>query len=341
MPVTLPAGLYQRLAAGVPGDTTPCVQNLATYARYPLVDLVDPPATFVRAQDTTNAAAWTKPTAATNLAPLLALKAAGKLRLIDGDYVHSSTAAETILDNVEVTGQIRATTGAGRLVVRNAIVRVGAVTTGTTRYGVVSSFNSSIGIVCINVAIIPTIRTVDTYGFSGRHIELYGCYVEGCVDGASVYASPGGTTVVEDCYFVAGEYFTTDPRQTDGSHNDSIQFDGAGSGRIRNNNADGFHNAGVQVTQNQGRIEGLVIDGNRFGGGRLAVINLSDKGKGYIGSATGVKIRRNRFYRTNFSGRAALIEATTQNSSLYEWSNNVWDNDGAPIAAAANGGTGS
>lgn len=285
----------------------------------------------------------TKPTVATNLTPLLVLRDAGALvNVINGDYVHSSTAAETVLENFIVTGQVRTTSTAGHLTLRTGLIYVGAMPApgGTVfKSGVQGSFNNVAGITCERVAVIPSQRTVDTYGFHVRHLEAYRCYVEGAVDAFVAYASAGRTAVVEDCYGVAGPYYPSDPRQTDGSHNDFTQFDGAGSGRLRNNNADGFNNAFIQVTQNQGRIEGMVVDGNYAGGGRLATMNFSDKGKGFIGNVAGLKVRGNRFYRETH-GRAALIETTTRSSPLYEWSGNVWDDDGAAIAAANNGGAG-
>jgi hypothetical protein len=180
------------------------------------------------------------------------------------------------------------------------------------------------------------------YGFTGTTIE--NCEVRGAAS-AGIYAR--GTTIKRCHIHSQGidatklgddtkllECYIEKCGSVAGSHADGVQMVAGAHVLIKGNvfempfdenSNGGWQNSQVIICQaDLGPIDDVVVEGNWINGGGYSV-HFHDKGNGH-GLPTNVKVRGNRFGR-DFQFGVKSIEA----GAGYEWSGNVWDNDGSPV----------
>lgn len=162
------------------------------------------------------------------------------------------------------------------------------------------------------IRVPPAERTFDTYGVQGRNVTLRRCEIAGVVDGVVAH---GSTTVrgyytMEGCYIHDLPHYSYDPRQTDGSHNDGNQLEGALTVvRIVGNTILGGYTSAILITQNVAHpddydritITDNWLDLEGFGG---SVVNLTEKGRGVVSNYT---LARNKFGRVAWNQGRPLI----------------------------------
>lgn len=176
-----------------------------------------------------------------------------------------------------------------------------------------------------HVKIAPSHRTVDSYGFEWGGIDAYRCQIIGVIDGASVHGSGTWPNTINKivrfhaCAFADSPFYATDPRQTDGSHNDFIQAHGSLSllevvgcsfGAWGERAA-----ACILLQQNHGIYHGpIIITDNWFHGHptKGAVFNTSEsRGQSY----TMLQFWRNRI--SEDSNHASPAPVLTKSTSRY------------------------
>lgn len=169
-------------------------------------------------------------------------------------------------------------------------------------------------------------------GVQATDCEIYRCDISGSVDGIKTQY---GDVEIYGCWIHDLPWYSYDPAQSDGSHNDCVQCEGGGGNYIVRGNLfePGYHStSGMLVTQNVGNLTGLVIDKNWFisttlgsAPGPGAALNFSEKG---LGAMTNVYITNNKFSDANtwkFS-KVALIDSNTYD--IATMSNNTYESTG-------------
>lgn len=240
-----------------------------------------------------------------------------------GDLTHYDTGTRTV-ENLDISGQVKNNSTAGKLILRRCRVRVGALPAfGTLKAGVQSSYTNPNGIELWDCEVVPDNRSVDIYGVHGRHVKAYRTLVRGCVDAFVLFGEGAGAY---GCLALDSPYYANDPRQVDGSHNDAYQLEGLGALALVGVECDAsFHNAGVMVTQNVGAYTTLVIRDSWLDGGDWTV-NVSEKGKGAIRlTLTGNRVGRNGSEAK--AGRAPIIMPPTT-AAVSTVSGQVWQDGG-------------
>lgn len=247
-----------------------------------------------------------------------------QLTVHEGDLTHYETTARTV-EGLDITGQVKNNSTAGKLTLKRCRVRVGALPAlGTLKAGVQSSYTNPNGIELWDCEVVPTNRSVDIYGVHGRHVRAYRTLVRGCVDGFVLFGDGAGAY---GCLALDSPYYAVDPRQGGGpAHNDAFQLEGLGALELVGVECDEtFHNAGVMVTQNVGAYTTLRIDRSWLDGGDWTV-NVSEKGKGAIKLAlTGNRVGRNGTEAK--AGRAPIILPPTT-AAVSTISGQVWQDGG-------------
>lgn len=169
-------------------------------------------------------------------------------------------------------------------------------------------------------------NAVQGFGFTARR-----CQVTGVVDGFVLMN--GDPVIIEACYVNNLIYYAVDPAQTDGSHNDCVQVEGGIGHTILGCYfvAPDENNAAIQVTQNDGLTQQLVISKNWMGGGRAATLNLAEKAQGAIG----VSITDNVFLGNNGTASHWDIISDSLTRDSWTYSGNTKE-DGSAVRIFVN-----
>jgi hypothetical protein len=185
-------------------------------------------------------------------------------------------------------------------------------------------------------------RNYDQYGVQGRNIVLRRTEITGVVDAVVAHGTTTqqGTLDAEGCYLHGLTRFLDDPRQTDGSHSDGIQAEGALSRlRVVGNTILGGYTSAILITQNVAHPDDygeVTVTDNwldmEVDGG--AVVNLAEKGRGAVANYT---LARNRFGRRYLATAPRILTDTaTKNASTTYMPTtgpdaNVYEDNGAPV----------
>ena len=240
----------------------------------------------------------------------------------------TNVAKGEVISGLNITGTFRPN---NQCTLRDSIIRGGPAPTYGTTHTLFSARQSGTEapIRAEYVSILPSHPSVDVYGFEWGGIDAYRCLITGVVDGASVHGSGNWPNTIHKsvkfhaCMFMDSPYYPTDPRQTDGSHNDFIQAHGSLSllevvgcsfGAVGQRAA-----ACVLVQQNHGTYSGPIrITDNWFYGHKSkgAVFNTSEsRGQSY----TNLEFWRNRIdpESSHASPAPILVKSTSRYPECY------------------------
>jgi len=261
----------------------------------------------------------------------------------DGDL--TITAANTVIEGLDVYGAIVLGKYATNVTIRNSIVR-GPVAT-STAYTFQSSGLDMLGLVLEDSRIDLSGREnwfrdgIDGANFTVRRTEI-----KRAVDGVGLNLGKGMVTVeaswIHDCYWTSWAPGTPGaPSQPDyQTHNDGIQFQRGAGYVVRGNfiggergagkgTGDDYNNSALMIGQSvdgtaANHLGTTLVEKNWFQGG-AATINLHYSNGNTLGELT---IRDNRFLHDPgyYILRDAAITA--------KLSNNVFDDTGAPVPIA-------
>lgn len=185
-------------------------------------------------------------------------------------------------------------------------------------------------------------RTFDHYGVQGRGFTLRRTEITGVVDGVVAHGNTSvqGDVVIEGCYIHGLQRYEYDPRQTDGSHNDGIQVEGALGIKIVGNTILGGYTSAILVTQNVAHpddykfvtITDNWLDLEAYGG---SVVNVAEKDRGAIDNYT---LARNKIGRIAYDlGRPLILTASLTKSASTTYmpttgpDANVFEDDGTSV----------
>lgn len=249
----------------------------------------------------------------------------------------------TMQPRVDVTGNIvtttdgqiienkRLTTGwiedrHNNTIIRNVEINVGTALLQTfnppTQAGIFR-IGAKTGSLYQNVYVNPSNPTVDTYGIVGSGYTAEFCEIINTVD--NVQINTGQPVVIRGCYFHLGRFYTTDPRQTNGSHSDIIQIlIGADrqiygnildtgtvtpNSRVNGSNSSGY---GVLISPSDTTVRNIVVRDNWMPGDGFSHVKLGEQSRGLI---TPLVITGNRFEgdtdNPQIHGTASSINAAT------------------------------
>jgi len=236
-----------------------------------------------------------------------------KLTVHQGDI--DVRVAGTVINGLDVHGAIKV--NAPNVTIKNTIIRF---RDGGYRDGIHSY---STGLKIIDTEINPTTTSPNYNGIMGSEFTATRVNIHRVVDAVHIY---GNNVVLEDSWLHDNTHFQQDPNQGGKpSHDDSIQIVSGKNIRIAGNNYDGAFNSGIQITQDNGIVSNVTIDGNLAGGGGCSV-NVAQKGGGPI---AGIAVRNNRFYRDQKVAGCAIISPSTTPVAA---SGNTWLDNGTSVS---------
>lgn len=229
-------------------------------------------------------------------------------------------------------------------IVRNVEINIGAALLQTfnppTQAGIFR-IGAKTGSLYQNVYINPSTPTVDTYGIVGSGYVAEHCEIINTVD--NVQINTGQQVIIRGCYLHLGRFYTTDPRQTNGSHSDVIQIligaDRQIYGNILdtgpitpNSRTDGANSSGygVLISPSDTTVRNITVRDNWMPGDGFSHVKLGEQSRGLI---TPLVITGNRFegdtdnpqiHGTATSINAATISGNTGPDGLALPSSEVW-----------------
>jgi hypothetical protein len=230
------------------------------------------------------------------------------------------TKAGTVLDAQDIRGFVFIE--AANVSIKRSIIRGGPVNSGNI--GLVNDTGGKgTNFVLSDSELTPANPSVYVDGIKGSNYTMTRVDIHGTVDGAKVFE--GGNVTIQNSWLHDTIYYASDPNQGGGhSHNDGVQVLSGGNIRIIGNTITGANNAGMQVTQGQGAVSGLLFSGNWADGGGCT-INVAPNP---LASISGVTLTNNRFGRATRNPNCPMIATTSSHISA---SGNVWDDNGKPV----------
>ena len=186
------------------------------------------------------------------------------------------TANNQVVRNLDISGYVHFQ-GYTACLLENCIIRGGPASAYGTTNALLRFYDSGGRVSTNNTArfceLNPSDPSVDIYGVVGWGWTVERCSIINVVDGVNMHQSTtSGSTVkggkLRGCY-VQNSWYATDPRQTDGSHNDGIQvFAGDANEAIGNSfvNPDRKGSGIVLTPQAVGAISDMKINYNWFRG---------------------------------------------------------------------------
>ncbi|WP_210480784.1 hypothetical protein [Naasia sp. SYSU D00948] len=215
------------------------------------------------------------------------------LRTVYGDQI--ITTPGTVLDGLDIHGRV--VVKAPNVTIKNSIIR--GLDTGS-KWGLIDALAGHPGLVVQDTEIVATVPNYYVNGIMGFNFELRRVNIHGVVDQVHL---TGGNVVVDRSWLHGNLHFEDDPGHPDGTHDDNIQIQKGMNIVVTNNVLAGSHTASIIITQGQGDVGDVRIQGNKFDNGGCS-INISE---GKYGPLSGVSILDNLFGRTTQFRNCAMV----------------------------------
>lgn len=220
------------------------------------------------------------------------------------------TTSNTIIQNLELRGQLTIADGVTNVTVRCVkVVKDHMFPVDTERSGITGPGNvlfENVEVDCTNSAINHAGMLL--FGTTVRKARVYGCMDAYRWD---------SHVILEDslCHNLSSRH--ADP------HYDCAQTGGADNVVIRHNTFIGRDTSDVAIWPDLGPVNNVLVENNRLLGnpGYLLYVGKNDKSD----PVTNVTIRNNRFARTSGYGPCSIENANPT------WTGNVWDDNGAAL----------
>lgn len=225
--------------------------------------------------------------------------------------------AGTVIDGIDLKGQLLIE--ASNVVVKRSLIEGRH---GATSIVVVSGSNISFSDDEIN-CISPATGTDDMNLMNSTVVRIN---AHGGVDGIKIH----GSGSISDTYIHGLSWFPHDPSHANGpTHNDSIQILSATGVRVSNNYLGSVaqDNSAIQVTQDAGTVNNLVINNNYADGGSCTFNFSSHNAAGKRVGMSGITVTGNQFGRNTSRGCAVVRDTKTSMVA----SGNVYENNGSPV----------
>jgi hypothetical protein len=236
-----------------------------------------------------------------------------ELTIVNGDM--TITKDGTVLDGIDLRGYL--TVKADNVTVRNCVIRGGAKATSTK--ALIMAWWQPKNLQILRSTLVATYQSIYVDGISGSGYTADGLDISNTVDATKVI---GPNVTIRNSYFHDSYYSNVDPTHPDNqTHNDGIQMEGGYNVVIENNQIVNFHNAAIQVTQNNQATHGVTVRNNKFSGGGCTV-NVTSAGAGGAGAAIySFSITGNGFGPGNYGTTCPMRLPASSSFSL---SGNYW-----------------
>ncbi len=256
----------------------------------------------------------TLPTAATPPAPpaptaqalgagVTGVPAGTALTVHNGDLKITQPGA--VIDGLDIRGVV--SVQAPHVTIKNSIVRGRALAWSAP---LISATAGHAGLTVVDTEIFPSTPSPNVNGIFGYNFTLTRVNIHGVIDAVHL---TGGNVVVQDSWLHDNLHYASDPNHGGtGSHDDSIQIQTGDNIRIVRNTISGAYNAGLQITQDRGRVSNVTFANNRADGGGCTV-NVAEKS---LGPIAGIVVTDNAFGRNTRLANCAVISPTTTKVGL-------------------------
>ncbi|HEY3408238.1 MAG TPA: hypothetical protein VGK53_08715 [Propionicimonas sp.] len=236
-----------------------------------------------------------------------------QLRVVNGDM--TITTDGTVLDGIDLHGYL--TVNADNVTIKNSVVRGGAKATSTK--ALIMAWLKPQNLQILRTTLVATNKSIYLDGISGSGYTADGVEIINTVDGAKVI---GPNVTIRNSWFHGSYYTKGDPTHPDNqTHNDGIQVEGGYNVVVEDNRIEAFHNAAIQVTQNNQATHNVTVRNNKFTGGGCT-INVTDKGAGGNGKPIyAFSLTANGFGPGNFGTTCPM---RLPKSSSFSLSGNYW-----------------
>ena len=121
---------------------------------------------------------------------------------------------------------------------------------------------------------MPADPSINIDGIDGWNYTALRLNIHGTVDGAKMF---GPNATMQDSWIHDLVTYWNDPSHADGvSHNDDVQILSGSNLRVIGNDLEGGHNSAIQISQDNGPLTDVMIDGNWADAGNVT-FNIANK----------------------------------------------------------------
>jgi len=223
-----------------------------------------------------------------------------------------------VVSGLDVRGLVKI--AAANVTIKNSIIRGRSVTAPTALINNLSGYS---GLKIIDTELFPSKASPYMNGIYGYNFSATRLNIHGVIDGVHI---TGSNVAVTNSWLHDNTHYTSDPVQGGTpSHDDSIQIQKGDNIKVTGNTISGSYSAGVQITQDTGKVSNFTFTGNLADGGKCT-INIAQK---TYGPLYGVKIQDNKFGRDTRLANCAIIAPTT---TATQNARNYYTPDGTVVA---------
>lgn len=243
------------------------------------------------------------------------------LTVVNGNQTYDSSYNGQTISNREFRGFVTVT--GSNITFVNCLFR-GGTASGNSRLLYATGGATNITVMDSDFEPMNPAPTID--GSRALNTTFLRVDIRGTTDGIKT----GNNVTIRDSYIHDMLWWASDPNQGGGqTHNDGIQIlSGVGVDIIHNTiRPAGEHgsNAAVQITQDQGAVDDILIEKNHVDWGGCT-LNIANKP---LATLTGVSTLDNHFGRNQRYANCAMLLAS--GVTLAGYSGNVWGDNGQPI----------
>lgn len=244
------------------------------------------------------------------------------LTVINGDQIFGANYNGQTISNKDFHGYVKVS--GSNITFSNCIFRGGTPSGNAALVDFQNDGKPGMGNIIEDSEMVPTIPAATIDGIWAQNVTILRVNLHDTTDGIKASSN----TTIRDSYIHDLQYFSADPNQPDGTHNDGVQILDGTNIVVRHDNlypGNAQANSSVQITQDFGVTGTVLLDSNwaDWGG---CTFNVAPKP---LASLNGVSITNNRFGRHQFYTGCAL--KVYPGATLAANSGNVWDDNGQPI----------
>ncbi len=207
------------------------------------------------------------------------------------------TAPGAVIDRMDIRGLVRIK--APGVVIKRSIVR-GKPLTGSM--GLITNDLGAYSFTLEDSELIASQASPWVNGIIGHNFTVRRTEIANVIDSVHI---TGSNVTVEDSWLHGNLFYASDPNQKGGpSHADSIQIQAGTNLKFLRNRIDGAYSSAIQTTQDRGVVTGVLVEGNRIGGGGCS-INIAWGSK--YAPITGFTVKDNTFGTDTRHNRCAII----------------------------------
>jgi hypothetical protein len=244
-----------------------------------------------------------------------------QLTVYNGDLTITTPGAT--YSGLDIYGFVRVE--APDVTIKDSIIRGGPATSNTALIYDLS--DTATNLLVEDSELVPVDPSVNIDGIDGWNYTALRVNIHGTVDGAKMF---GPNAAMQDSWIHDLVTYENDPAHADGvSHNDDVQILSGSNLRVIGNDLEGGHNTAIQITQDNGPLTDVLIDGNWADAGNVT-FNIANKP---LASLLGITVTNNIFGHAAVTGCQILYTSATVLLAF----NNVYADTGLPVVVLNTG----